>query len=73
MADDGEVRIRTEIDNSGLEKGLKDAKKKVNDAAKDMSKGAKAANALKTALMKQVGLPVVLLPRWEVSQVLVAL
>ena len=55
MADDGEVRIRTEIDNSGLEKGLKDAKKKVNDAAKDMSKGAKAANALKTAFNETGG------------------
>ena len=55
MADDGEVRIRTEIDNSGLEKGLKDAGKKVNDAAKDMSKGAKAANALKTAFNETGG------------------
>ena len=55
MADDGEVRIRTEIDNTKLDKGLKDAKKKVSDAAKDMDKGAKATNALKVAFNETGG------------------
>jgi hypothetical protein len=55
MANDGEVRIRTEIDNSNLGKGLKDAKKKVNDAAKDMGKGTKATNALKVAFNETGG------------------
>ena len=55
MADDGEVRIRTEIDNSDLDKGLKDVKKKVKDAAKDMGKGTKATNALKVAFNETGG------------------
>ena len=55
MADDGEVRIRTEIDNTNLDKGLKDAKKKVKDAAKDMGKGTKATNALKVAFNETGG------------------
>ena len=55
MADDGEVRIRTEIDNTNLDKGLKDAKKKIKDAAKDMGKGTKATNALKVAFNETGG------------------
>ena len=49
MANDSEVNIGTKIDESGLDKGLKSVKNKVNNAAKDMNKGAKATNALKTA------------------------
>lgn len=55
MANDGEVRIRTEIDNSKLDKGLRDVKHKVNNAAKDMGKGTKATNALKTAFNETGG------------------
>ena len=55
MADDGEVRIRTEIDNTNLDKGLKDATKKVKDAAKDIGKGTKATNALKVAFNETGG------------------
>ena len=38
MANDGEVRIRTDIDNTNLDKGLKDVKNKVNNVAKDLGK-----------------------------------
>lgn len=55
MADDGEVRIGTRIDESGIDKGLKSVKSKVNNAAKDMNKGAKATNALKTAFNETGG------------------
>lgn len=52
---DGEVRIDTKLDTSGLDKGLKSVKGKVNNAAKDMNKGAKATNALKTAFSETGG------------------
>ena len=55
MAYDGEVQIRTEIDNSKLDKGLHDVKHKVNNAAKDMGKGTKATNALKAAFNETGG------------------
>ena len=45
MANDGEIKIGTKIDESGLDKGLKSVKGKVNSAAKDMNKGAKAASS----------------------------
>ncbi|MDE6244804.1 MAG: hypothetical protein K2M50_04010 [Treponemataceae bacterium] len=45
MANDGEIKIGTKIDESGLDKGLKSVKGKVNNAAKDMNKGAKAASS----------------------------
>ena len=45
MANDGEIKIGTKIDESGLDKGLKNVKGKVNNAAKDMNKGAKAASS----------------------------
>ena len=55
MAYDGEVRIRTEIDNKNLDKGLKDVKKKVNDVAKDMGKGTGAMDTLKAAFNETGG------------------
>ena len=47
---DNEVTIKTKIDEGGVDKGLKSVKEKVTNAAKDMNKGAKATNTLKTAL-----------------------
>ena len=55
MAYDGEVRIRTEIDNKNLDKGLKDVKKKVNDVAKDMGKGTGVMDTLKAAFNETGG------------------
>lgn len=55
MANDGEVRIGTQLDTAGLDKGLKEVKSKVNNAAKDMGKGTKATNALKTAFNETGG------------------
>ena len=55
MANDSEVNIGTKVDESGLDKGLKSVKNKVNNAAKDMNKGAKATNALKTAFTQTGG------------------
>ena len=55
MAKDGEVNIGTKIDESGLDKGLKIVKNKVNNAAKDINKGTKATNALKTAFTQTGG------------------
>lgn len=52
---DNEVTIKTKIDESGVDKGLKSVKGKVNNAAKDMNKGAKATNALKTAFNETGG------------------
>lgn len=52
---DNEVTVKTKIDESGVDKGLKSVKGKVNNAAKDMNKGAKATNALKTALNEMGG------------------
>ena len=52
---DNEVTIKTKIDESGVDKGLKSVKGKVNNAAKDMNKGAKATNTLKTALNETGG------------------
>ena len=55
MANDSEVNIGAKVDESGLDKGLKSVKNKVNNAAKDMNKGAKATNALKTAFNETGG------------------
>jgi len=55
MANDGEVRIGTQLDTAGLDKGLKEVKSKVNNTAKDMGKGTKATNALKTAFNETGG------------------
>lgn len=55
MANDSEVNVGTKVDESGLDKGLKSVKNKVNNAAKDMNKGAKATNALKTAFNETGG------------------
>lgn len=55
MSNDGEVRIGTQLDTAGLDKGLKEVKSKVNNAAKDMGKGTKATNALKTAFNETGG------------------
>lgn len=55
MANDSEVNIGTKVDESGLDKGLKSVKNKVNNATKDMNKGAKATNALKTAFNETGG------------------
>ena len=49
MATDGEVRIKTEIDNTNLDKGLKDVKKKVEKTSKELDKGSKTTKALKVA------------------------
>lgn len=55
MANDGEVNIRTKVDESGLDKGLRNVKKKVNNSAKDLNKGAKAVSGLKTAFNETGG------------------
>lgn len=55
MANDGELNFKTKIDDSDLDKGLKRVKSKVNNAAKDMGKGTKATNALKTAFNETGG------------------
>lgn len=52
---DGEVKIDTNLDTSGLDKGLKNVKNKVNNSAKDIGKGTKATNALKTAFNETGG------------------
>lgn len=49
MANDGEIRIGTKVDESGLDKGLKNVKNKVNSTQKDLGNGTKGLNALKTA------------------------
>ena len=54
MADD-EIKIKTTIDESGLDKGLKNVKNKVNNSAKDIGKGTKSTNALKTAFNETGG------------------
>ena len=55
MANDGEVNIGTKVDESGLDKGLRNVKKKVNNTSKDLNKGAKAVNGLKTAFNETGG------------------
>lgn len=59
MADDGEIRINTKIDNTGVEKGLKDLKDKVDNAGKSLEKGTKAnkgfADGLKSIATSSVG------------------
>lgn len=55
MANDGEVNIGTKIDESGLDKGLKSVKNKVRNTSKDLTKGTKATNALKTAFNETGG------------------
>lgn len=55
MANDGEVNIGTKIDESGLDKGLRSVKNKVNNTSKDLNKGAKAINGLKTAFNETGG------------------
>ena len=55
MANDNEVNIGTKIDESGLDKGLRNVKDKVNKTAKDINKGTKATNALKTAFNETGG------------------
>lgn len=55
MANDGEVNIGTKVDESGLDKGLRSVKKKVNNTSKDLDKGAKAVNGLKTAFNETGG------------------
>lgn len=52
---DGEVKIETKLDTSGLEKGLKNVKNKVNNSANDIGKGTKSTNALKTAFNEAGG------------------
>lgn len=55
MANDGEIRIGTRIDESGLDKGLKSVKGKVKNTSKELNKGTKATNALKTAFNETGG------------------
>lgn len=55
MANDGEVNIGTKVDESGLDKGLKSVKNKVQNTSKDLAKGTKATNALKTAFNETGG------------------
>lgn len=55
MANDGEVNIGTKVDESGLDKGLRSVKNKVNNTSKDLNKGAKAVNGLKTAFNETGG------------------
>lgn len=51
MANDGEIRINTKVDESGLDKGLKSVKGKVDN----LGKGTKGLNALKTAFNETGG------------------
>lgn len=51
MANDGEIRFKTKVDESGLDKGLKSVKGKVNNLGKDT----KGLNALKTAFNETGG------------------
>lgn len=51
MANDGEIRINTKVDESGLDKGLKSVKGKVDNLGKDT----KGLNALKTAFNEAGG------------------
>ena len=55
MANDDEVNIGTKVDESGLDKGLKSVKNKVQNTSNDLTKGAKATNALKTAFNETGG------------------
>lgn len=55
MANDGEIRINTKVDESGLDKGLKNVKSKVNSTQNDLGKGTKGLNALKTAFNETGG------------------
>lgn len=55
MANDGEVKFGTKIDESGLDKGLRSVKNKVNNTSKDLNKGAKAVNELKTVFNETGG------------------
>lgn len=55
MANDGEVNIGTKVDESGLDKGLRSVKNKVKNTSKDLNKGAKAVNGLKTAFNETGG------------------
>lgn len=51
MANDGEIRFKTKVDESGLDKGLKSVKGKVDNLGKDT----KGLNALKTAFNETGG------------------
>lgn len=51
MANDGEIRFNTKVDESGLDKGLKSVKGKVDNLGKDT----KGLNALKTAFNETGG------------------
>src|SRR5574344_2926342 len=55
MANDGEVNIGTKVDESGLDKGLRNVKNKVNKSSKDIGKGTKATKALKAAFNETGG------------------
>src|SRR5574344_241256 len=55
MANDGEVNIGTKVDESGLDKGLRNVNNKVNKSAKDIGKGTKATKALKAAFNETGG------------------
>lgn len=55
MANDGEVNIGTKVDESGLDKGLKSVKNKVNNSSKDLNKDAKAVKGLKTVFNETGG------------------
>ena len=55
MANDSEVNIGTKVDESGLDKGLRSVKNKVNNTSKDINKGAKAVNVLKTVFNETGG------------------
>ena len=52
---DGAVKIDTKLDTSGLDKGLRSVKNKLNNTSKDLNKGAKAVNGLKTAFSETGG------------------
>lgn len=52
---DGKVEFSTKIDESGLDKGLKSVKNKVESSSKDIGKGSKGLNTLKTAFNETGG------------------
>lgn len=47
---DGEVKINTKLDTSGVDKGIKDLNKKLNDAGKTIDAGAKKNKSFASAL-----------------------
>ena len=50
MATDGEVRINTKLDTSGVDQGVNDLKKKLDSAEKSIDSGSKKTKAFSQGL-----------------------